>query len=174
MPLSIIPYNGRRPSVDPSAFIDPTSRLVGFVKVGRGSAVFYGSVLRAEEGEVWIGEHVAILEHCLVEAPSGVRVTIGDGSLISHRAVVHGASIGRGALVGIGAILLDGVEVGDEAMVAAGTVVPSGFKVEPRSLVAGVPARLVRRLSEDEVNAIESSLEEALRKAERYKQLIKL
>ncbi len=165
----MVTYEGRKPNVHPSVFIDPCSRLIGSVNVGKGSAVFYGSVLRAEEGELWIGERVAILEHCLIEAPRGVKVVVGDEALISHSAVVHGANVGRRSLVGIGAILLDGAEVGEESIVAAGALIPSGFKVEPRTLAAGVPARPIRRLSEGEVEGILRSLEEALLKAERYK-----
>lgn len=165
----LVAYNGRAPRVHLSAFIDPCSRIVGSVSIGRGSAVFYGSVLRAEEGELVVGERVAILEHCLVEAPRGSRVVIGDEALISHHAVVHGAIVGPRSLIGIGAILLDGVEVGDECIVAAGSLLPPGFRAPPRTLVMGSPARPIRRVSADEVERVKGMLREALEKAEKYR-----
>jgi len=168
----LVPYGNACPTVDPSAYVDPSSRLVGRVCIGSRSAVFFGAVLRAEEGELVVGSRVAILEHCLIEATRGRKVVVGDGSLISHGAVVHGASVGHGSLVGIGAILLDGAEVGDEALVAAGSLLPRGFKAPSRTLVAGSPARVVRELEPSEVEEVAKLVEEALSKAERYRGLL--
>ena len=167
--MPLVPFGDKRPRVHPSAFIDPGARLAGDVEVGPGCAVLFGAILRGDDEPVRVLEGSVILEQCLVEAPEGHPVSIGPGALISHRATIHGAVVEEGALVGIGAIVLDGAVVGREAIVGAGAVVLPGTVVEPGTLVVGVPAKVARRVTEQEVNRVKREIEKVLRKAEVYR-----
>jgi len=118
--MSKIVFEGKEPRVHESAFLAPGSWIVGDVTIGEGSNVWMGAVVRGDDDTVRIGARTTVLENCVVEAPTGFPVEIGDNSIISHGAVVHGAKIGDRVLVGIGAMVLDGAEVGDGSIVGWG------------------------------------------------------
>ncbi len=160
--------DGRRPRVPESAYVDPGARVLGDVALGEGVVVLFAAVVRGDDDRVVVGDESVILEHALVEAPSGHPVEIGRRVLVSHHAVVHGARVGDGALIGIGARVLDGAVVGEQAIVAAGAVVPPGKTVPPRTIVAGVPARPVRSVTEADLEAVARELEAVHRKAREY------
>lgn len=167
--MSLVPFKDKRPRVHPSAYVDPGARLAGDVEIGPRCAVLFGAALRGDDEPVRVLEGSVVLEQCLIEAPEGHPVTIGPGALISHCATVHGAVVEEGALVGIGAIVLDGAVVGREAIVGAGAVVLPGTVIEPRSLVVGVPAKVVRGVTKEEVEGVRKEIERVLEKASVYR-----
>ena len=171
MTKNIYAVNGRIPRIHSSAFIDPMARIMGDVTLEEDTVVLYGTIVRGDDDSVVVGKRSVILENCIIEAPRGEPVTIGEEALISHGAIVHGAKVGRGSLIGIGAIVLDKAEIGEEAIVAAGALVPPGKKVEPRTLVAGVPAKPLRKLEEKDVRVVKKELELVHRKAALYKKI---
>ncbi len=164
-----MPFGDRRPRVHHSSFVDPGARISGDVEIGPRCAILFGAAVRGDDEPVRILERSVVLEHALIEAPSGHPAVVGPGALISHGAIVHGAEVRRGALVGIGAIVLDGAVVGEESIVAAGAVVPPGRVVEPGWLVAGIPAKPVREVSADERSRTAEEIERVLAKAEVYR-----
>jgi carbonic anhydrase/acetyltransferase-like protein (isoleucine patch superfamily) len=142
----LLPYGGRAPRVDPTAFVAPTAVLVGDVEVGAGASVFFGAVLRGDLGPVVVAEGAVVQDNCVLHG-GGRGVWVGPGASIGHGAVLNNCRVERGALVGILAAVLDGAVVGEEAVVGAGSVVLEGTEIPPRVLAAGVPARVKKPLS---------------------------
>jgi carbonic anhydrase/acetyltransferase-like protein (isoleucine patch superfamily) len=136
------------PRVHPSAWIAPGAVVVGAVTLGRAASVWYGSVLRADDAEIWVGEEVNIQDLCCVHVDQGEPAMIEARVTVGHHATVHGAYLEAGSLVGIGAVVLGGARVGTGSLVAAGAVVLPGAKVPAGVLFAGVPGRVVRELTE--------------------------
>jgi carbonic anhydrase/acetyltransferase-like protein (isoleucine patch superfamily) len=138
----------RVPVIDPEAWVAPGAVLVGAVRLGRGASVWYGSVLRADEDEIVVGAECNIQDLCCLHVDAGQPAVLEDRVSLGHRAMVHGAHVGTGALIGIGAIVLGGARIGAGSLVAAGAVVPPGREIPAGVLVAGVPGRVVRELTD--------------------------
>ena len=139
---------GQAPEVHPEAWIAPSAVLVGRVSVGRAASVWYGSVLRADDDEIVVGPECNIQDQCCLHVDSGEPVLLGKAVSLGHRAIVHGARVDAGALIGIGAIVLGGARIGAGSLVAAGAVVRPGQQIPAGVLAAGVPARIVRELTD--------------------------
>lgn len=137
-----------RLALDPAAFVAPGAIVVGDVTIGPQSSVWYGCVLRGDIEPITIGARTNLQDLTVVHVDTGQPAVIGDDVTIGHRSVIHGAVLEDGCLVGMGAVVLSGARVGREALVAAGAVVREGFVVPPRTLCAGVPARVVKELDE--------------------------
>ncbi len=138
------------PSVDPSAWIAPGAVVVGRVTVGIQSSIWYGTVVRADEDEIVIGSQCNIQDLCCLHVDPGEPVVLEDRVSLGHGAVVHGAHVGAGALIGIGAIALGRSRIGAGSLIAAGTIVLPGVEVPAGVLFAGVPGRVVRELTEQD------------------------
>jgi carbonic anhydrase/acetyltransferase-like protein (isoleucine patch superfamily) len=148
-------YQGIVPTVDPSAYVDPSAQVIGDVHVGPESSVWMNVVIRGDVHWIRIGARTNVQDGTVIHGQTGTHpVTIGDEVTIGHGAIVHGCTIEDRCLIGMGAILLNGVRVGSESIVAAGSLLVEGFVVPPRSLVMGSPARIRRSLSNDEVESI--------------------
>lgn len=144
-------FNGILPKLAEGVFIADTARVIGDVELGPFSSVWFGSVLRGDVGSIRIGARSNIQDLSMLHMSHGISHTIiGEDVTVGHSVVIHGARIGDGALIGMGAILLDNCEIGEEAMIAAGTVVTGQTKIPPRTLVMGQPGRVVRDLRESE------------------------
>jgi len=164
---NIIPYLEKMPQIEADVYIDPSSRIIGDVLLKRGCSVWPQCVLRADAGRIVIEEEAAVLDKVLIE--SSTHTLVGKRALVSHGAILHGCTVGEGALVGIGAILLDGVVVGAGAMIGAGTVVSPGMVIPERSLVLGIPGKVVRPLRPEEVRKISSQVDDLSEKARHYR-----
>jgi carbonic anhydrase/acetyltransferase-like protein (isoleucine patch superfamily) len=136
------------PSIHPEAWIAPGAVIVGRVTLGRAASVWYGSVLRAEEDEIVIGAECNIQDLSCLHVDPGEPVVLEDRVSLGHRVVVHGAHVETGALIGIGAVVLGRARIGAGSLVAAGALVPPAATVPAGVLVAGVPARVVRELTD--------------------------
>ncbi len=145
------------PRIHPQAWLAPGAILVGRVSVGRGSSVWYGSVLRADEDEIVVGEDCNIQDLCCIHVDPGEPAVIEDRVTVGHRATIHGAHVEAGALIGIGSVVLGGARIGAGALIAAGAVVLSGAVIPPEVLVAGVPGRVVRELTEADQESFRQS-----------------
>jgi len=169
MPI-IEPYGGRGPRLHPTVFVAPGGVVVGDVEIGEGSSVWFGAVVRGDVNHVRIGARTNLQDQTVVHVTSGTHPTlVGDEVTVGHRVVLHGCTVGRRALVVIGAIVLDGALVGEEAMVGAGALVPPGFVVPPRTLVLGAPARVKRPLTAEEIEGLARSAERYAAYAARYR-----
>ncbi len=148
MQAQIGSLEGRVPRIHPDAWVAPGATIVGGVTIGQASSVWYGAVLRADEDEIVVGADCNIQDLCCLHVDEGEPAILDDGVSLGHRAVVHGAHIETGALVGIGAVVLGRARVGAGSLVAAGAVIPPGTIVPAGVLVAGVPGRVIRELTE--------------------------
>ncbi|MGH3457706.1 gamma carbonic anhydrase family protein [Aeromicrobium sp.] len=146
-----ISINGLTPQVHKEAWVAPTATVVGSVTIEAGASIWYGTVLRADNEPITIGARSNVQDNCSFHVDVGYPVSLGEGVSIGHGAVVHGATIGDHVLVGMGAIVMNGAVLGEESMVAAGALVTAGMEVPPRSLVAGVPGKVRRELSDAEI-----------------------
>ncbi|MFF9350358.1 gamma carbonic anhydrase family protein [Streptomyces sp. NPDC014734] len=146
--------NGKEPAVDADAFTAPTSVVIGEVTMAAGSSVWYHAVLRADCGPIVIGADSNIQDNCSVHVDPGFPVTVGERVTVGHNAVLHGCTVEDDVLVGMGATVLNGARIGAGSLIAAQALVPQGMQVPPGSLVAGVPAKVRRQLTEEELKGI--------------------
>lgn len=147
----IITHHGFTPDIDPTCFLAEGSIIIGDVKMGKQSSVWHNSVIRGDVHYIRIGERTNIQDLSALHVTNGTHpLQIGNGVSIGHRAMVHGCTIKDNSLIGIGAIVLDGAIVNSYSLVAAGTVVKEGFVVPEGTLIAGVPGKVVRELTEKE------------------------
>lgn len=136
--------------IDDTAFVAPNATVLGNVRIAAHASVWFGAVIRAEQATVEIGERSNVQDLAVVHVDAGFPVKIGRNVTVGHRAVVHGATVDDDCIVGIGAILLNGSHIGARSIVGAGALVPEGKSFPPNSLLMGIPARVVRELSEEE------------------------
>jgi carbonic anhydrase/acetyltransferase-like protein (isoleucine patch superfamily) len=146
----IVTISGHRPQLDPQAWAAPNASLIGRVRLAARASVWYSATLRAEAEPIEIGAGTNIQDGVTVHVDPGFPVRVGSGVSVGHNAVLHGCTIEDGALIGMGAIVLNGAVVGAGALVAAGALVPQGVVIPPGSLVAGVPGRVRRELTDAE------------------------
>jgi carbonic anhydrase/acetyltransferase-like protein (isoleucine patch superfamily) len=163
--MTVRAYHARMPEIASNAFVADTAMVVGYVTLGARASVWYGTVLRAEEQPVIIGEDSNIQDNSVVHVINerigtrvGARVTAG------HRVILHGCTIGDLCLVGMGSVVLDDVEVGAETIIGAGSVVTPGTKIPGGVLALGAPCRVKRPLTPSELDSLRES-------ADRYVQL---
>lgn len=142
---------GVRPVVDATAFIHPTASLIGDVVVGPGCLVGPGASLRGDIGQLVLKAGSNVQDNCTLHCFPGKNVVVEEDGHIGHGAVLHSCTIRRNAMVGMMAVVMDDAVIGEEAFVAALSFVRAGMVVPPRTLVAGIPAKPIRELSEDEV-----------------------
>jgi carbonic anhydrase/acetyltransferase-like protein (isoleucine patch superfamily) len=145
---------GREPRVAESAFVAPTATVIGDVALGAGASVWYGAVVRGDVERITVGAHSNVQDNCTLHADPGFPVGVGERVSIGHNAVVHGATVEDDCLIGMGATVLNGAVIGAGSLVAAQALVPQGMQVPPGSLVAGVPAKVRRELTEEERQGI--------------------
>ena len=151
---NLFAYGDRLPEVHPSAFVAPGAYVIGKVRVGEGSSVWYGAVLRGDLDEIVVGARTSIQDNAVVHMDAGFPVSIGDDRVVGHAAVVHGCEIGDRCLVGMNATVLTGAKIGEGSVVAAGAMVPEGREYPPRSLIVGVPAKRVREVTEEQTEDV--------------------
>lgn len=150
----ILPHGGNAPAVHRDAWVAPNATLIGDVVLHKQASVFYGTVLRGDRARIELGAGSNLQDNVTVHCDPGTPVIVGSGVSVGHAAVLHGCRIEDDVLVGMSATVLNRSVVGRESLIAAGAVVLEDTVIPPRSLVAGVPARVRRELSEDEVAGI--------------------
>jgi carbonic anhydrase/acetyltransferase-like protein (isoleucine patch superfamily) len=143
------------PVVDPTAYVDQSAQVIGDVAIGAESSVWMNVVIRGDVNHVRIGRRTNVQDLTMIHVMRETHATIiGDEVTIGHSAVVHGTTIEDRALIGMAAVLLNGVHVGHDSIVAAGTLLTEGTRIPPRSLVMGRPGRVTRALTDEEVAEI--------------------
>lgn len=150
----ILPFNGTSPDISDTAWVAPNATLIGAVTLHENSSVFYGAVLRADVDAITLGAGSNLQDNVTVHCDAGVPTTIGSGVSVGHAATLHGCTIEDDCLIGMGATVLNRSVIGAGSLVAAGTVVLEGTVVPPGSLVAGVPGKVRRELTDDEIVGI--------------------
>jgi carbonic anhydrase/acetyltransferase-like protein (isoleucine patch superfamily) len=157
------------PTIHPTAFIAPSSIVIGDVTLGAESSVWYTAVLRGDMAPIRIGARSNLQDGTVVHVDEGIPCTVGERVGVGHRAIIHGCTIEDDCLIGMGSILLNGVHVGTGSVIAAGAVLPEGMEIPPQSLVIGVPGKIVRRVDADLANRITSTWTHYVELAKRHR-----
>ena len=151
--MIVLPFEGKKPRLGQGVFVAENVTIVGDVEIGNDCSIWFGTVLRGDVNHIRIGSRTNIQDNCVLHVTQGTHPTILEEEVtLGHSAVVHGATVRRGALIGIRATVMDGADVGESAFIGAGALVTPRTKVPPRTLWLGSPARQLRPLSEAEVD----------------------
>jgi len=146
-------YKGKYPIIHSEAFIAENASVIGDVKIGKDSSVWFGAVIRGDEAPIVIGEGSCVQDNAVLHCDHGSDMHIGNNVTIGHGAIVHGATIGDNVLVGMGAIILDGAKIGANSVVGAGAVVKERADIPENSMLVGVPAKVIRTLEGEQLQA---------------------
>jgi carbonic anhydrase/acetyltransferase-like protein (isoleucine patch superfamily) len=146
------------PSIHPTAFIHPLAYVAGNVTLGARVSVWPTAVLRGDSDAITVGDDSNVQDGTVVHVDEGVPTTIGKRVAIGHRAIIHGSTVEDDCLIGMGAILLNGVRVGTGSIVGAGALCPEGMQIPPNSLAIGIPARVLRQTSDAERDRIRKTV----------------
>jgi carbonic anhydrase/acetyltransferase-like protein (isoleucine patch superfamily) len=172
----ILPYRSREegtevfPVIHPEAWIAPMTVVTGDVHIGELSSIWYGTVIRGDLESVRIGARTNIQDLSVIHVDSGgFCVLIGDEVTVGHAAKIHGCTIRDRALIGIGAILLNGCEIGEGAFVAAGSLVPPGKKIPPGMMAMGSPAKVVREVTDAERKEVLEGVQHYVEYSQNYR-----
>lgn len=152
-----IEYRGKIPRVDPSAFVAPTAVLIGDVAVAAEASIWFGAVIRGDNGPIRIGERTNVQDNAVIHVSENNRTIVGDDVTIGHCATLEDCEIGDGALIGTNAVVLNGATVGKRSLIAAGSVVPAGATIPPESVAAGAPAVVKKKLEGGAVRWLEAA-----------------
>ena len=151
-------FQGKQPRLGERVFIAPNAAIIGDVELAEDVSIWYATTIRGDVNYIRIGARTNIQDNCTVHVNhDNCPTDIAADVTIGHGAIVHGCTIGRGALIGMGSRILDGAVIGENALVGAGAVVSEGMIVPPRTLVLGVPARIRRQLTDEEIEGLEAS-----------------
>ncbi len=153
----IMPYKSAAPKIDKSAFLAPTAVVAGDVTIEEGVSVWFGAVVRGDFQPIKIGKNTNIQENATIHVMHDHPTTIGEGVIIGHNAVIHSRTIGSNTLIGMGAILLGYTEIGDNCIIGAGSLITQHKKIPDNSIVYGNPAKIIRALRDDEIEALRES-----------------
>lgn len=140
-------FEGKRPTVDPTAFVAPTATLIGDVRVEAGASIWYGAVLRADLAPIIVRERANVQDNAVIHVPPDVPVEIGAGATIAHGVIFHGATLGAESIVGNGCTVLDMARIGAGSMIAAHSLVSPGTQIPDGVLAAGSPAEVKRPIA---------------------------
>jgi carbonic anhydrase/acetyltransferase-like protein (isoleucine patch superfamily) len=169
----IIPFKNKKPIVDHTAFLAPGSYLIGDVKVGKETSIWFNAVLRGDEDAIIIGDRCSIQDNATIHLFEGSPVIVEDEVTVGHNVILHGCTVKRRSIIGMGSTILDGTVIGEECIIGANTFIPSRKKIPSRSLVLGSPGEVVRELTDKDFELIQLSIDTYVEKTYIYKQQLK-
>ena len=150
---------------DPDVLIAEGAVVVGDVKLAKGVSVWYNTVLRGDESPIEVGENTNIQDGAILHA----RAVVGSNCTVGHCAIIHGCTVGSHTLIGMGSILLDGAKIGNHCIVGAGALVTGKLDAPDGSMILGSPAKVVRPLTQEEMDSVDASVQEYLEFAQHYR-----
>jgi carbonic anhydrase/acetyltransferase-like protein (isoleucine patch superfamily) len=157
------------PKVHPSAYVHPSAEVIGRVILKKDSSIWPMVVLRGDIETITVGEQCNIQDSSIAHTSRGIPVVLGKGVTVGHGAILHGTRVGDYSLIGMGAILLDGSIIGKECIVGAGAVVKENARIPPRSMVLGVPGKVVRKLNREELTLLHRRAKDYVRYADQHR-----
>ena len=171
--MPVLNFGAHTPQLAPSAFVAPDAWVIGQTTVAHNVSIFFGAVLRGDINPILLGENTNIQEHALLHTSTGLGpCRVGRQVVVGHRAILHGCTVEDDCTIGMGATILDGAIIGAGSIVGAQALIPQNMIVPPRSLVLGVPAKVVRVISEAEVNATRENALHYVTLGQAYKKLL--
>lgn len=163
-------YKEHQPDIHESVFIADGAKVIGDVTIGAQSSIWFHTVIRGDEGPVTIGERCNIQENSMCHLYEQFPLIMEDEVSVGHNAIVHGCILRKGVLVGMGATVLDGAEIGKYSIIGANSLIPPGKKIPPRSLVVGSPGKVVRTLTDKDMEMIEETISTYTAKGQEFRE----
>ena len=155
--IMIKSFIDKKPTLEEEVYIAETAVIIGDVTLKRNTNIWFGAVLRGDEESIVIGENTNIQENSIVHVDENNKVEVGNGCTIGHGVIVHGCKIGDNTLIGMGAIILNGAQIGNNTIVGAGSLITQNKKFEDGVLIVGNPAKVVRILTDEEIESNKKS-----------------
>ena len=165
----IVEFDGKKPIVEEKVFIAKNAYIIGDVRLRKNSNIWFGAILRGDLNYIEIGENTNVQDNSVFHVTEELPVIVGNEVTIGHNAIVHGCTIDEGSLIGMGSIVLDGAKIGRFSVVAAGSVVLKNVEIPDRVLVAGIPAKIKREITDKEIEFIRLHTLEYVKLAGRYR-----
>lgn len=155
-------------------WVAPTATVIGRVELGEDVSVWFGAVIRGDNELIRIGARTSIQEHCVLHTDLGYPMLLAEDCTIGHLAMLHGCTIGKGALIGIGAIVLNGAKIGEGSVIGAGALVPEGKEIPPGVVAMGSPAKVVRAINDVDRQRIQEGVDFYVDNQRRFAERMKL
>lgn len=157
-------------NIKDSIVICPGAQVIGDVELGEDVSIWHGAVLRGDTDSITIGNNSNVQDNCVVHCTKGFPVNIGDNVSVGHGAVVHGCTLEDNVLIGMNATVLNGAKIGKNSIVGAGAVVSEGKEFPEGSLILGVPAKLIKEVSEEQIQMIQKNADNYVKLSKQYKE----
>ena len=149
-------------------FIAPNAIVLGKATLGDDVSIWFGAVIRADNDNITIGNRTNIQDNAVLHVDEGFSVTIGHNCIVGHLAIVHGATLGNHVMVGMHSTIMNGVEIGDFCIIGANSLITAGTKIPPYSLVMGAPAKVIKQLNDEQIEAIKQNAERYVKLKNEY------
>jgi carbonic anhydrase/acetyltransferase-like protein (isoleucine patch superfamily) len=166
--MAIYELDGKTPKLAPGAWVSDSAQVIGEVELGENVSVWCGAVIRGDCDLIRVGRNSNIQDLAVLHADEGVPLTIGDNVSVGHQAMLHGCTIGEGSLIGIQAVVLNGVKIGRNCIVGAGSVVTENKEFPDGSMIMGTPAKLVRMLDQAQIAGLAHNVEAYMQRSRRF------
>jgi len=164
----IYTFEGRQVSVADSCYVADSAILIGSIVLEERSSVWFHAVLRGDSDVITVGTESNIQDGAVLHTDPGIRLTLGRGVTVGHKATLHGCQVGDYSLIGIGSVILNGARIGNHCIVGANALIPEGRTIPDRSLVLGTPGRVIRSLTDGDIQALQQSAAGYVDKSRRY------
>lgn len=167
--MTIYSLDDKSPEIAASAWVAPDANIIGSVRLGADSSVWFGTTIRGDNELIDLGKGSNIQENCVLHTDLGYPLHIGENCTIGHKAMLHGCSIGDGSLIGMGAIVLNGAKIGSGCLIGAGALITEGKVIPDGSLVMGAPGKIIRELDDKTRNDLLESAKHYQENARRFR-----
>ena len=166
--MPIYPLGELTPKVDPDSWIAPNATLIGQVEVAKGASIWWNCTVRGDTDLLSVGENSNIQDNSVLHTDPGIPMIVGKNVTVGHRVILHGCTVGDNSLIGMGSTLLNRAVIGKNCLIGANTLIPEGKVIPDRSLVVGLPGRIVRELTDEEVAGLQTSADRYVAQWQRY------
>lgn len=164
-------FNGKKPTIHPTCYVASNATIIGDAILEENSSIWFNTVLRGDINKIMVGARTNLQDNCVLHVTTRQPTIIGDDVIMGHGVIAHGCTIGNHVLIGIGAIILDKVVIENEVIIAAGAVVTEGTHVPSGTLVAGVPAKVVKKIDSKHLARINSGIKGYIHLSREYSRI---
>ncbi|HET9205569.1 MAG TPA: gamma carbonic anhydrase family protein [Burkholderiaceae bacterium] len=167
--MAIYQYDGRTPEIGPDVYVAEAATVLGRVRLGARTNVWFGAVIRGDNDDITIGDGCNVQDGAILHVDPGFPMQLGDNVSVGHQAMLHGCTVGDRTLIGIQAVVMNKAVIGEDCLVGAGALVTEGKQFPPRSLILGSPAKVARELTESELGLLKRAAESYMTRAVKYR-----
>ncbi|TGC11179.1 gamma carbonic anhydrase family protein [Methanolobus halotolerans] len=169
----IIDFKDKSPSIAEETFIADSAEIIGDVKVGKLSSIWFNAIVRGDMGSICIGSRTSIQDNVVIHTDTSMKTDVGDDVTVGHGAVIHGCRIGSNVIIGMNSTILNGAVIGNNSIIGANALVPEGKQFPDNSIVVGIPAKVIREVTNRDIRNISQNAAEYVELAKEYKHLNK-